>query len=73
MKSQGAAVVEGHSGHTYAQRPRAFAWQGERLEVEEVISSSHSPEGKRFRVRASGRRFDLLYDPGEDSWTIEEV
>ncbi len=64
--------VECFSGHTYAQRPVAFVWQGQRYEVTEVEAEWNSPEGKRFRVRTPDElRFDLLYLISEDEWLIE--
>ena len=65
------ATVECHSGHTYAGEPRAVVWQGQRHEVEAVVARWRLPEGPAFRVLAgAGRLFDLVYDEGEDRWTI---
>ncbi len=65
------ATVECHSGHTYAQEPRAVVWQGQRYEVEAVVARWRLPEGPAFRVLAgAGRLFGLVYDEGEDHWTI---
>jgi hypothetical protein len=63
--------VETFSGHTYAQRPRAFIWQGERQQVEVVLAQARSPKGRWFRVRTSdGRQFELNYDEASDAWQI---
>ena len=29
-------IVECYAGHRFPERPRAFDWEGERIEVEEV-------------------------------------
>lgn len=68
------AQVECHSGYAYAERPDAFTWEGERLEVAEVLGSWRTPDGKRFRVRTTeGLSFDLLYQEAEDEWRIEMI
>ena len=43
-------VVECHSGYTYAERPRAFTWEGERLDIETILAEWQTPESKHFRV-----------------------
>ena len=63
--------VECHSGYTYAQRPKAFEWQEERLEVHIIRATWLLPEGRRFRVHTEdGRAFDLTYLEEEDTWTV---
>lgn len=63
--------VECHSGHTYAQEPRAFAWQGQRQVVAQVLDRWRLPAGPAFRVRTvAGQIFDLHYDEAEDLWHI---
>lgn len=67
------AVVECHSGHTYAQRPTAFWWKGERLEVETIEDEWRSPEAKHFPViTKNGEKFKLIYHEAGDSWQIEQ-
>ncbi len=64
-------IVECYSGHTFAQEPRAFAWQGQRQVVDQVVDRWRSPAGPAFRVRtAAGRLFDLFYDENQDLWHI---
>jgi hypothetical protein len=43
-------LVECHSGSEYAERPTSLYWQGERLEVSEVINRWRTPDGIVFRV-----------------------
>ena len=66
-----ADLVECHSGFTYADRPTAFRWQGERLEVARVLQSWLTPTSKCFHVRTTDdRTFELTYEPDSDQWQI---
>jgi len=68
------AVVECHSGHTYAERPRAFYWDNERLEVENIEIEWRSPEGKHFRVKVKdGSVFELIFKVANHNWQIREM
>ena len=63
--------VECHSGYAYAERPVAFRWQGERLEIEVIEAQWRIPDGKRFQVRTrDGRIFELVYAELYDTWRI---
>jgi hypothetical protein len=65
-------LVHCYSGHTYAQEPRSFMWQGQCHEVAEIERRWREPDGPRFRVRTvNGRRWRLGYDERKASWTIE--
>ena len=58
--------VEFFSGHTYAQRPVAFTWEGQNYQVESVLAESMTPEGKIFLVRTvSGEEFELVYQEAD--------
>jgi hypothetical protein len=65
--------VECYSGVEYAERPTAFAWQGQRLVVEEVLQRWRAPGYKCFRVRAGGQTFELRYDEHTEEWQIEII
>jgi hypothetical protein len=66
--------VECHSGYEYAERPLALNWQGQRLEVREILSRWRSPGIKGFRVRTDDDRiFELLYVEAEDQWQIHSL
>ncbi len=67
--------VECHSSSTYAERPVAFYWQGQRLEVERILARWRTPAASCFRVLTRGgqRAFDLQYDEGADAWRIQPV
>jgi hypothetical protein len=67
-------LVECHSGFTYAERPTALHWQGERLPIDEIESQWRIPGGRKFRVLvADGRRFELFYGELYDEWRIHEL
>jgi len=69
-----SATVECHSGATYAERPLAFEWKGQRLEITEVIAEWRTPLGPYFRVRApEGSLFELAYHEADDEWTIKVI
>ena len=64
-------AVECHSGHTYAERPKAFNWNGEWIKVETIEAEWRSPQGKHFRVKAeNGSVFELIYDETSDDWQV---
>jgi hypothetical protein len=64
-------LVSCRSDSEYAERPTSFCWQGERLEVLEVLARWRTPEGKWFRVRVQNEQvFELCYDQVGDAWNI---
>jgi putative sterol carrier protein len=64
-------LVECRSEHEYAERPVALTWEGQRLEISQIVARWRSPGEKRFRVRtADGRLFDLTYYEAADEWQI---
>jgi hypothetical protein len=64
-------TVECYAGYRYPERPRAFLWEGERLEVVEIERQWRTPSGPAFRVRVEdGRRFTLAYDEAADAWNV---
>lgn len=63
--------VECHSGYTYAERPIALRWEGERLPIAAIEGAWRVPGGRRFRVRTDdGRHFELFYGELYDEWRI---
>ena len=67
-------IVECYAGHRFPERPRAFDWEGERIEVEEVERCWRTPSGPVFRVRVTdGRRFTLAYHEAADSWGVQRA
>jgi len=67
----GHELVECHSGYTYAERPVAFYWQGERLEVDRIAAQWQAPDGKHFRVSTrDGQVFELVYSEPGAKWQV---
>jgi hypothetical protein len=65
-------LVECHSGFAYADRPVALTWEGQRLEISQILAEWLTPEEKHFRVRTTdGREFELAYSPAMDEWQIK--
>lgn len=63
--------VECYSGSEYAEYPRAFDWQGRRLEVAQILHRWRTPPGKTFRVLAAdGQVYDLGYDEMSQAWQV---
>jgi hypothetical protein len=67
-------LVECHSGFTYADRPVALTWGGQRLEIVRILAEWRTPEKHWFRVRsADGREFELAYSQAAEEWQIESL
>ena len=72
--TQAGSHVECYSGSEYAEYPRAFDWQGQRLEVEDVLQRRRTPSGKAFRVQVTdGHVYDLFYDEMSQAWLADLV
>ena len=75
--------VECYSGHTYAQEPRAFVWQGRCYQVVRIERRWRAPEGPAFCVQAqftspseaerTGDFLELWYNEGADRWAIRSL
>jgi hypothetical protein len=62
-----------HSGYEYAERPIAFIWQGQRLEIAAIQAGWQKPGFKCFRVTTTDEQvFDLCYDQTADQWLIQQ-
>ncbi len=48
-----AGGVECYAGYRYPERPRAFVWEGERVEIEAVERRWRTPAGPTFRIRTT--------------------
>jgi len=69
-----SAMVECHSDYTYPERPTALTWEGQRLEVKEILHEWRSPSGKGFRVRTTdGQEFELFYEETANEWQIHRI
>jgi hypothetical protein len=62
--------VRCHSGHTYADRPVAFSWEGEEVLVEEILDQWREPAGPVFCVRTARGEYILAYEEALDRWWL---
>ena len=66
--------VNCYSGHTYAERPVSFQWQGIDYEVEEIERAWQEPGEKHFPVRTrDSKLFNLYYNETEKEWSLIEL
>jgi hypothetical protein len=65
-------LVECRSEVTYADRPTAVVWEGQRLAVQEILARWRIPDGMRFKVIiANGLVFELDYHENLDEWEVK--
>ncbi len=63
--------VKCFSGHTYAERPDSFLWQGREHRVREVEKAWREPGARHFRVRTEDEGcFELRYQEAQDQWWL---
>jgi hypothetical protein len=73
MLSRDSDQVFCRSGHEFAERPTAFIWEGERLQIDELVARWRTPYGKRFLVRIDDNRiFTLIFFESSASWQVEQ-
>ena len=66
--------VSCYSGHTYAERPESFQWQGIEYEVREIERAWQEPGEKHFQVRTRDNKlFHLCYNETEKEWSLIEL
>ncbi|HEY9089374.1 MAG TPA: hypothetical protein VIO36_14480 [Anaerolineaceae bacterium] len=66
--------VECHSGYEYAERPTALYWEGDRLEVAEILDRWRIPGAHCFRVRTADEQvFELFYGELYDEWRVNKI
>jgi len=66
--------VDCYSGHTYAERPKSFLWEGMKYEVEEIEKSWQEPGESHFQVRTRDNKlFQLCYNEAQDQWSLIEL
>jgi hypothetical protein len=67
-------VVACYSGARYAERPVAFQYAGERLQVSAVMRTWREPAALLFLVQTSdGRRFRLAYEEESSRWSVDQL
>jgi len=66
--------VECRSDSTYAERPLSLVWEGQRLEIAEILSRWQGPGEKGFRVQTTDKQvFELTYREFPDEWIIQPI
>ncbi len=66
--------VSCYSGHTYAERPRSFIWQGIHFKVQEIVKTWQQPGERCFQVSTRDNRlFNLCYNETQHRWSLTEV
>jgi hypothetical protein len=66
--------VNCYSGHTYAEEPRSFEWEGIEYEVEEIERAWVEPGKRYFQVRTKDNKLiRLCYNEREDQWSLIEL
>ncbi|MBI2980429.1 MAG: hypothetical protein HYY41_06370 [Chloroflexi bacterium] len=64
-------IVRCYSGHTYAQRPQSFQWQGIDYEVAAIEKEWLEPGERHFRVRTGDNKlFQLCYNEKSKQWSL---
>jgi hypothetical protein len=66
--------VNCYSGHTYAERPKSFEWEGQEYKVAEIEKAWVEPGKRYFQVRTEDNGlFRLCYNEAEERWSLTEV
>jgi hypothetical protein len=66
--------VRCYAGASYPERPVAFEWEGDWLDVCEVLWQARTPEGLVFDVCAEdGKQYRLVWKEVKDEWTVQTV
>ena len=63
-----------YSGHTYAERPKSFLWQGIEYKVKVIEKVWREPHKRLFKVTTDeGKLFELCYNEADDQWSAIEL
>ena len=64
-------IVRCYSGHTYAEEPRSFQWDGVDYEVAEIERAWQEPGERYFLVKTKDNKlFQLCYNEAEERWSL---
>jgi hypothetical protein len=67
-------TVKCYSGHTYAEEPRSFEWEGVAYEVAEIERAWREPGERHFLVKTGDNKFfQLCYNEAGERWSLTEV
>ncbi len=74
MTNSEGLEVNCYSGHTYAERPRSFLWQGTEYKVDVIEKEWLEPGKKHFLVRTSDYKLlELCYNKTDQRWSLTEL
>ena len=66
--------VNCYSGHSYAERPCSFRWEGVAYEITEIEKSWLEPDERHFLVRTGDNKlFKLCYNTIREGWSLIEI
>ena len=66
--------VNCYSGHTYAEEPRSFTWEGTEYQVQDIEKAWQEPGERCFRVRTTDNKlFKLCYNEIQKQWSLTEL
>jgi hypothetical protein len=66
--------VNCYSGHTYAERPKSFLWQGTEYGITSIEKAWQEPGKRLFKVvTEDGKLFELCYNEAADQWSGVEL
>jgi hypothetical protein len=67
-------LVKCRSEVDYAERPFAFEWEGQWLQITKIVQRWRSPQGLGFQVITEDlQHFELFYDLPGDTWQVEQT
>ena len=67
-------TVKCYSGHTYAQEPRSFTWEGAEYNIDGIEKAWQEPGERHFLVRTGDNKFfQLCYNEVQERWSVIEV
>lgn len=67
-------TVKCYSGHTYAQEPRSFTWEGAEYNIDGIEKAWQEPGERHFLVRTGHNKFfQLCYNEVQERWSVIEV
>lgn len=63
-----------YSGHTYAERPKSFEWQGITYDIDKIEKAWQEPGIRLFQIKTTDdKRFRLYYNKTDQQWSITEL
>ena len=66
--------VNCYSGHTYAEEPRSFNWEGVEYDIVGIEKAWQEPGERHFLVKTGGNKFfRLCYNEARKRWSVTEV